>query len=162
MGPNPQFPEDLVTFTEEILNEILLFSCSVCIVALDLSFYMTYKKIPGLISIPYFCVNLWKFKVSKKSLSTTLHKLRLNQSVFWPPSFWMSYIYMAVRIQRGGSIFFLKWKHPEARFPVDTGRKLNIYKTFRIRSGRLLNVLCTFNLRPVSRGLTLRLTKIDV
>ena len=44
MGPNPQFPEDLVTFTEEILNEILLFSCSVCIVALDLSFYMTYKK----------------------------------------------------------------------------------------------------------------------
>ena len=34
--------------------------------------------------------------------------------------------------------------------PVDTGRKLNIYKTFR---RRLLNVLCTFNLRPVSTGI---------
>ena len=38
-------------------------------------------------------------------------------------------------------------------FPVDTGRKLNVHKTFRRRPGRLLNVLCTFNLRPVSKGL---------
>ena len=37
-------------------------------------------------------------------------------------------------------------------FPVDTGRKLNVHKTFRRRPGRLLNVLCTFNLRPVSTG----------
>ena len=36
--------------------------------------------------------------------------------------------------------------------PADTGRKLNVHKTFRRRSGRLLNVLCTFNLRPVSTG----------
>ena len=36
--------------------------------------------------------------------------------------------------------------------PVDTGRKLNINKTFRRRAGLLLNVLCTFNLRPVLRG----------
>ena len=36
------------------------------------------------------------------------------------------------------------------RFPVDTGRKLNVHKTFRRRPGRLLNVLCTFNLRPAS------------
>ena len=34
-------------------------------------------------------------------------------------------------------------------YPVDTGRKLNVHKTFRKRPGRLLNVLCTFNLRPV-------------
>ena len=34
--------------------------------------------------------------------------------------------------------------------PVDTGRKLNVDKTFR---RRLLNVLCTFNLRPVSTGM---------
>ena len=33
---------------------------------------------------------------------------------------------------------------------VDTGRKLNVHKTFRRRPRRLLNVLCTFNLRPVS------------
>ena len=37
-------------------------------------------------------------------------------------------------------------------FPVDTGRKLNVHKTFKRRPGRLLNVLCTFNLRVVSKG----------
>ena len=36
---------------------------------------------------------------------------------------------------------------------VDTGRKLNVQKTFRRRPVRLLNVLCTFNLRPVSTGI---------
>ena len=36
--------------------------------------------------------------------------------------------------------------------PVNTGRKLNVYKTFRRRPWRLPNVLCTFNLRPVSTG----------
>ena len=41
--------------------------------------------------------------------------------------------------------------------PVDTGRKLNVHKTFRRLSGRLLNVLCTFNLRSVSTGKKLRL-----
>ena len=40
-------------------------------------------------------------------------------------------------------------------YPVDTGRKLNVHKTFRKRPGRLLNVLCTFNLRPVSTGMVL-------
>ena len=35
---------------------------------------------------------------------------------------------------------------------VDTGRKLNVHKTFKRRHGYLLNVLCTFNLRPVSTG----------
>ena len=39
-----------------------------------------------------------------------------------------------------------------ADFPADTGRKLNVHKTFRRRPGRLLNVLCTFNLRPASTG----------
>ena len=34
-------------------------------------------------------------------------------------------------------------------FPIDTGRKLNVHKTFRRRPGRLLSVLCAFNLRPV-------------
>ena len=46
-----------------------------------------------------------------------------------------------------GSIPVLTWS-----FPVDTGRKLNVHKTFRRGPGRLLNVLCTFNLRPVSSG----------
>ena len=37
-------------------------------------------------------------------------------------------------------------------YPVDTGRTLNVYKTFRRCPGRLRNVLCTFNLRSVSTG----------
>ena len=41
---------------------------------------------------------------------------------------------------------------------VDTGRKLNVHKTFRRRPGRLLNVLCTLNLRPVSTGELLNIT----
>ena len=36
------------------------------------------------------------------------------------------------------------------RNPVDTGRKLDVYKTSIRLPGRLLYVLCTFNLRPVS------------
>ena len=36
--------------------------------------------------------------------------------------------------------------------PADTGRKLNVHKTFRRRPGRYLNVLFTFNLRPLSTG----------
>ena len=37
-----------------------------------------------------------------------------------------------------------------AIIPVDTGRKMNVHKTFKRRPGHLLNVLCTFNLRSVS------------
>ena len=37
--------------------------------------------------------------------------------------------------------------------PVDTGRKLNVHKTFRKRPGHLLNVSFTFNLNLVSTGL---------
>ena len=38
------------------------------------------------------------------------------------------------------------------KYPVDTGCKLNVPKTFRRRPGRLRNVLCTFNLRSLSTG----------
>ena len=47
-----------------------------------------------------------------------------------------------------------EWSRPTStRLPVDTGRKLNVHKTFRRHPRRILNVLCTFNLRPVSTGL---------
>ena len=36
--------------------------------------------------------------------------------------------------------------------PADTGRKLNVHRTFRRRPRRFLKVLCRFNLRPVSTG----------
>ena len=35
-------------------------------------------------------------------------------------------------------------------YHVDTGRKLNVYKTFIGLAGRLLDILHVFNLRPVS------------
>ena len=44
--------------------------------------------------------------------------------------------------------------------PVETGRKLNVHKTFGIRPGGLLKVLCTFNLRPVSTGKLYKLQKL--
>ena len=44
-----------------------------------------------------------------------------------------------------------EWGNP--RFPIDTGRKLNVHKIFKRWPGRLLNVLCTLHLRPVSTGL---------
>ena len=39
------------------------------------------------------------------------------------------------------------------KVPMDTGRKLNVHKTFRGFLGRLLNVLCTFNISHVSSGM---------
>ena len=45
--------------------------------------------------------------------------------------------------------------------PVDTGRKLNVHKTFRRRPGRLLNLLCTFNVHPVSTGKTTRIANMQ-
>ena len=38
------------------------------------------------------------------------------------------------------------------KYPVDTGRKLDVHKTFRRRPAGLLNVLCTLSLRVVSTG----------
>ena len=47
-----------------------------------------------------------------------------------------------------------EWVNPwkSKNYPVDTGHKLNVHKTFRRRPGRLLNVICTFSLGPVSTG----------
>ena len=47
-----------------------------------------------------------------------------------------------------------KWLQmfPGLNILLDTGRKLNVHRTFRIREGRLLSVLCTLNLRAVSMG----------
>ena len=47
------------------------------------------------------------------------------------------------------------WLMEYLSYPVDTGLKLNVHKTFIRRPGRLLNVLCTFNLRPVSTAFIL-------
>ena len=43
---------------------------------------------------------------------------------------------------------------------LDTGRKFNVYKTFRRLPGRLLNVLYMFNLQPVFKELLSLVTNI--
>ena len=72
------------------------------------------------------------------SVLSFLPKLFASNRSFW------SYIWKREYYLEGNSI--------KKRYPVDTGRKLNVHKTFGRRPGRLLNVLCTFNLRPVSMG----------
>ena len=47
---------------------------------------------------------------------------------------------------------FLSWP-----YPLDTGRKLNVHKTFRGRAGRFMNVLCMLNLHYVPRGQKIQL-----
>ena len=46
----------------------------------------------------------------------------------------------------------LHYKFSFLSTPLDTGRKLNVHKTFRRRPGHLLNVLCPFSLDPVPMG----------
>lgn len=45
------------------------------------------------------------------------------------------------------------FKLQRSPFPIDTGWKLDVHKTFRSLSRRPLNILYTFNLHIVSRGL---------
>ena len=52
--------------------------------------------------------------------------------------------------------------HIYLHLPIDTGRKLNVHKTFRGRPGRLLSVLSRFNLCPVSTGLILLCKNCEV
>ena len=59
-----------------------------------------------------------------------------------------NYLFIFLYVEENATIFF--WQG--IVFPVGTGRKLNVHKTFRRRPDHLLNVLCTFNLRTVPTG----------
>ena len=65
-----------------------------------------------------------QIRIRNQGSGKTFYKLEMEQIIFAFRVFWSA-------------------------FPIETGRKLNVHKTFR-RS--LLNVLCTFNSRPVSTG----------
>ena len=57
------------------------------------------------------------------------------------------------RVTIPANFTFFSNKRGAYYYPVDTGRKLNVRKTFRRCPGRLLNVvLCTLNSSPVSTG----------
>ena len=74
-SPNPQFPADLVTFTEEIFSVKLHFLCSrffIIIISLIESF--TYLKLSLPISLPY----CWNF-YSAYQLTFTCSKFPCQQ-----------------------------------------------------------------------------------
>ena len=56
----------------------------------------------------------------------------------------------SVSLNFGIFTFLLRWGAMNLKYPVNTGRKLNVHKTFMRCPGRLLSVLCTLNLRLVS------------
>ena len=43
------------------------------------------------------------------------------------------------------------YSHRTEIYPLDTGCKLNVYKTFKKRSRRLMNILYTLNILPLSK-----------
>ena len=66
---------------------------------------------------------------------------------------------------RGNNIYFILYRatiFTTRTYTADTGRKLNVHKTFIRRPGCFLNVLCTFNLRPVSTGMHLFLNRSNL
>ena len=84
----------------------------------------------------------FQFCISAPLMGPSLSTVTIFQMVF------LSFFKILIYIEKLFSEF-LFWI---AYYPVDTGRKLNVHKSFRRRPGRLLNILCTFNLRPVFTG----------
>ena len=81
------------------------------------------------------------------TLHFVLLRRHLKTLVFYSSTIFNSYNFHSHTFSHSYNFF-----HSYTFHPLDTGRKLNIKKTFKRRPGRLLNVLCTLNLRPVTRG----------
>ena len=65
---------------------------------------------------------------------------------------WFSDVFTKYRDGKLTQNGLMDMKENFSLFPLDTGNKSNVHKTFRRCPGRLLTVLCTFNLRLVSKG----------
>ena len=89
------------------------------------------------------------FQKERKSLKKyTITKKHCYSEIVSLLCFYIHSSNLKFKMRRFAAFFRKFW----SLVPAETGRKLNVHKTFRIRPGRLLNVLCTFNLRPVSTG----------
>ena len=87
----------------------------------------------------------WSVHISVQSWS-----MHICMTWVWPQNFshhTNNFSFVCLCHFRNSNPIMFEWINP-----LDTGRKLNVHKTFRRSPGRLLNVLCTFNLRPVSTG----------
>ena len=98
--------------------------------------------------MPVFEVNLVHISPHSDWIRT---KITPNMATFHAVNFDFSQCWQDVSDSTLRSRSATSWRC--FNIPVDTGRKLNVHKTFSTRPGRLLNVLCTFNLRPLSTGI---------
>ena len=130
--------------------------------------YRLYYKIlfltPRFSLLDFSILDTIKVSYVIKYKSTLNFWKNLSKITYKNPKYCVLFPYLTARINSSANWrkpFLRKWMRSfqnkllsttpfERKDPVDTGRKLNVHKTFRRRRGRLLNVLCTFNLRPVS------------
>ena len=98
-------------------------------------------------------LNYWKYlKINKKGL--VVKATNSVEQILFPKQF-KKFVFEELHNKIGhldsrelGN--YVKMVSTEGNIPGDTGRKLNVHKTFRRRPGCLLNTLCTFNLSLVS------------
>ena len=96
--------------------------------------FLSYKFVEVLVTPLYIEINGITFS---KCIRETSWKETFDKKLFFSLWIWIGLLKLLENAQN----------------LVDTGRKLNVHKTFRRRPGRHLNVLCTFNLRPVCTGI---------
>ena len=97
MWPNPQFPADLVTFAEEILNGKLHFLCSDDYIRITILFIYFIQVNAWLIFHPSYSVKL--FLIFQPSPADSK-----------PPSIWYLRVLVDTKLQHMG-IVFLKQSH---------------------------------------------------
>ena len=84
-------------------------------------------------------LQIWE-KFQASSYHNSLRRILPNQKSFRSPYLALvQYIYWKPQYRKTEK----NKKVARKNFLVDTGRKLNVHKTFRTRPGRLLNDLCT-------------------
>ena len=106
MWPNPKFPADLVTFTEEIVNEKLHFLCSGICSFFILLFFPTKQKLLNIFRLarfPLFFFFLgdspvfYGYEDHKKSLVRFFKFLSPDPDVFW---FCSGYVWIPIALCR--------------------------------------------------------------
>ena len=82
--PNPQFPEDLVTFTEEILNGKLHFLCSdISYIRCHMSYIIGIKNIKILLQKSYIIACINEMKDVFKGAAITAQKMKFSIKDFF-------------------------------------------------------------------------------
>ena len=78
---------------------------------------------------------------------------------YWSKSFWLDW--WKAKTRRVVRWILNMEDFLSSPYLLDTGRKSNVHKTFRVCGGRFMNVLCVLNLHPVSRGQQIQLNSTN-